>query len=462
MAGKEFECVNCHKKYNSYKKESKFCSIECRKDYYKRIEYHCDYCGKTMYIEKRRYNDYINGKKKGIYCSHKCASDSNIKDKIKRICEYCSNEFYVDESMKSTKFCSRECYNKSIANNSIKRIVICPKCGKSFSTYHKNQKFCSKKCSSENSQKRVRLTCDTCGKEFTRIISSALSAESHYCSKECSQHRLWSKSETEILKTYYYLVPMDDLLEMLNHKFTKEQIISKVNNMKFTKSRLWNDNEVALLKEYYPISSYEELNNMFPNRTLISIIGKARTLGLIRKSTLEKYYTEEDNEYIKQNFLKKSIDEIANHLNRTPSGIINHARILGLRNPKTRKSDGYYDLNNYIRARLDTWKNNYKKKVNYTCELSGAKNNLVVHHIKGYNLILDEAFLLCNIEQKDDFNDYTMDELHQLFDAFFYLQEEEKLYICIHESIHKEFHREYGYGNNTKEQWDEFLRKKGY
>ncbi|WRK54512.1 hypothetical protein SD457_06210 [Coprobacillaceae bacterium CR2/5/TPMF4] len=68
--------------------------------------------------------------------------------------------------------------------------------------------------------------------------------------------------------------------------------------------------------------------------------------------------------------------------------------------------------------------------MNYTCELSGAKNNLVVHHIKGYNLILDEAFLLCNIEQKDDFNDYTMDELHQLFDAFF-IYKKKKNYIFV-------------------------------
>lgn len=31
--------------------------------------------------------------------------------------------------------------------------------------------------------------------------------------------------------------------------------------------------------------------------------------------------------------------------------------------------------------------------------------------------------------------------------------------ICITEHIHIKFHHLYGYGNNTKEQWNDFLEK---
>lgn len=31
-------------------------------------------------------------------------------------------------------------------------------------------------------------------------------------------------------------------------------------------------------------------------------------------------------------------------------------------------------------------------------------------------------------------------------------------YICISESVHEQFHRQYGKGGNTREQWNEFIK----
>lgn len=65
-------------------------------------------------------------------------------------------------------------------------------------------------------------------------------------------------------------------------------------------------------------------------------------------------------------------------------------------------------------------------KYDYTCDISGIRGcTLVAHHLDGWDEHIDKRFDISNL-------------------------------ICISESIHKEFHKKYGYGKNTKEQYEEF------
>ena len=75
--------------------------------------------------------------------------------------------------------------------------------------------------------------------------------------------------------------------------------------------------------------------------------------------------------------------------------------------------------------------NNVFKRDKYTCQCCGDNkgHNLNAHHLDSYNW--------CKEKRTDETNGIT---------------------LC--EECHKEFHRIYGYGNNTKEQFEEFIKNK--
>lgn len=83
---------------------------------------------------------------------------------------------------------------------------------------------------------------------------------------------------------------------------------------------------------------------------------------------------------------------------------------------KERKSDFEYRI--FIK--------NVLKRDNYTCQCCGIRANLVVHHKDGYNW---------NKDRRTDLDNG----------------------ITLCQNCHKDFHIEYGFGDNTESQWNEFV-----
>lgn len=379
-------------------------------------------------------------------------------NKTKHMCKNCSKEF--EDYFSDTKFCSRNCYEEHRQANRKTKQVVCPICGNEFIQRHIGQIFCSRKCRIESTKDRVQCVCEYCGEPFERKRSEVDKNKRHYCSNECRMSAMfWSEEDTNILINSYKKMSYKEMSE--NNIFSVYKSVDEIRRragyIGILSSREWTEDEVEILKNNYSKISRDELMSMFPNRTKPSILSKARIMGLKSKFYLTHKYTNEENEYLKNNYLIKTNKELGKELNRSPQGIEEHLYALDLHRPT--EIDNYKTLKKYIRTRLTPWRDKVRELNNYTCALTGVRSNIVVHHIRGFSLLFCETIENLNFPIYDNISQYNQEQLDDFLEEFMEIQESYGSYICINENIHKLFHKEYGYGGNTEEQWDEFVNK---
>ena len=457
---KKFICINCGKEYTSKKKTSKFCSRDCRRDY-TNVACECEYCCKSITIYRNKYQKILSGEQKHIFCSKECATEFS-KNSVIKVCEYCGKEYKICNAFKDIqRFCSRECLYKWKREKSICYVQrICEYCGEEFTTTYPGQIYCSNNCKALSQRNRAECTCDFCGKKFQRIVSEVNKTKHHYCSNPCrTQATKWNEEEINILRENYGKISNQAIQKILPRYWKTEAIKAKSELLGLGKDRKWSIEEELILQEKYPTVSLNELLESLPNRTLSSIRGKAKTMGLLSKFYLDNIYSDEEIEFLKNNYLSMSNDELAEKLNRTKLAVAQKLYLLDLHRPFEIHKEAYRNLTHFVRERLTMWKNDVRKYYNYTCQVTGVKTNLIIHHIRGFNLLFEETVDVLDFPIYDSFDQYSDDQLNIFIDKFFEIQESYNQYTCITESIHKLFHSLYGYGNNTKEQWDDFLIK---
>lgn len=369
-------------------------------------------------------------------------------------CKMCEQEF--ENNNKNSQFCSKQCYLTYRRENGKLKDTICPICKKIFRPDHANQIFCSVECRVKSTENKYECVCEFCGKKFLRIKSEVEKNKHHYCSDACRMNAMyWCLDDVEILKKNFGKIKYKDMTNLFSKYRSIDEIKRKAISLGLTSSRQWSKEEIQILIDNYPNKPINEVMDMLPDRTKSSILGQARTQNLKSFYYLSRKYTQNEEIYLAENYLTKTNKELAEHLDRNESGIAQHLRALKLYRPNDKS--GYNDLAEYIRGRLIPWIRQVKCNNNFTCALTGKKSNIVVHHIRGFNLILNEAIDQINFPIYDNVSDYQDEQLDQIFNIFYSLQESYKDYICVTESVHKQFHSIYGYGNNTEEQWEEFV-----
>jgi len=112
-----------------------------------------------------------------------------------------------------------------------------------------------------------------------------------------------------------------------------------------------------------------------------------------------------------------------------------------------------------FRGHIQEWKTATMQNCDYKCVLTGSKD-FSIHHLYGFNQILCEAFDIIKEEIElvsDNPEDYTKAQLDRMIEIFRNTHEKYPLGVCVRKDIHDLFHRIYGSGGNTPEQWDRFV-----
>jgi hypothetical protein len=285
----------------------------------------------------------------------------------------------------------------------------------------------------------------------------------------------YTDEDIEFLRKYYPIGDWDSIFARFPN-LTKDQIYNicykrgisanYCNRDKLVKSEYyknmiknrskWTDEEIEILKNNYSIMSVPDIMKLLPKRTYDAITLKAKKLSLISYTRQQQLYSDNDIVFIKLNWQYMSDEEIAIALKRTRRAIKAMRCEIGLFRQDKEKNH-YENLNKFLRGQIYQWKKQSIENCNFQCVLTGSKN-FDIHHIVSFNIIFKNFITEHSIKLKDNFEDYTSDELKDLADLFIQYHDKYPLGICVEKNLHMKFHQMYGDINN-EEQWNIFVEK---
>ena len=218
----------------------------------------------------------------------------------------------------------------------------------------------------------------------------------------------------------------------------------------------WRDDEVEILKNNYSVMPVMDIMKLLPERTYNSIVLKANKLMLTSYMRQQQLYSDNDIVFIESNWQLMSDDEMALVLNRTRRAIKAARNNIGLFRQDKEKTH-YENLTKFLRGQISQWKKESVQKCDYKCVLTGSKD-FAIHHIISFNIIIKNFISEHDLVLKDNFEDYTENELNDISNLFLKYHNNYPLGVCIEKNLHMKFHQMYG-DINDEEQWNKFVDK---
>ena len=199
-----------------------------------------------------------------------------------------------------------------------------------------------------------------------------------------------------------------------------------------------------------------DIMKLLPERTYNSIVLKANKLMLASYTRQQQLYSDNDIAFIESNWQLMSDDEMALILNRTRRAIKAVRNSIGLFRQDKEKTH-YESLTKFLRGQISQWKKESAQKCDYKCVLTGSKD-FAIHHIVSFNIIIKNFISEHDLILKDNFEDYTTNDLNEISNLFLKYHNKHPLGVCIEKNLHMKFHQMYGDINN-EEQWNRFVDK---
>lgn len=236
---------------------------------------------------------------------------------------------------------------------------------------------------------------------------------------------------------------------------TPASIKTKRERLGLVSRDIWSGEEDDVLYKYYSNMPASEVASMLNNRNRNSVVCRAMKLG-INGYKPYKDYSHKDNTFIQENYLFMTDAEIGQTLNRSEASIKNHRNAMGLHRPKNKTQ--YEDITSYFRKYNSQWKTDSMKLCNYKCVVSGGRFD-DIHHLTALNTIVQNAMSNISIDI-ENFDINNTDDRTKKIIVNAILEEQFKYGygVCLSKHIHTQFHNLYGYGENTPEQFYEFVK----
>ena len=301
--------------------------------------------------------------------------------------------------------------------------------------------------------------------DFDAIFKRFPNANKQTICSICSIHKIkaeyynrWTKEDLDIVKNNYYTKSIKEIYEMIDGRHSESAIKTKASKyLGCSKDRTWTNEEIEILKKYYSTKPIEYVMDKLPNRTYQAIGKKANLLGLYAYYTYVNYWNDDETQYLLDNWKTMSDIEIANKLNKPKRTVSEKRWNLGLLHSNHYNNATYNNLQKYIRGNIGEWKRKSMANCNFKCIITGSKN-FNIHHIYSFSCIFNEVIEENNFIIKDNFYDYTPQELSFILEKFIIKQNEYPLGVCLDKELHKLFHKEYGKCVGI-EQWNLFKEK---
>jgi hypothetical protein len=227
----------------------------------------------------------------------------------------------------------------------------------------------------------------------------------------------------------------------------------------------WTGEEIKRFIELYPVASLDTLTEEF-HLSKSSLNSAAHRYGVKRKrqfvydgvDRFHNFYTKDENDYIKENYLIMSDEEIAEVLGRSSKSVKNHRNEMSLHR-QNRKNTLYENVSIYIRRHNVQWKKDSMEKCNFKCVVTGERFD-EIHHLVSLNTIIDAVYKKLSID-KEQFDINKIDEKSKqaFLEEFYKEQRKYPLGVCLRKDIHMQFHNMYKYGDNTIQQFYDFIKE---
>ena len=155
-------------------------------------------------------------------------------------------------------------------------------------------------------------------------------------------YRKWTKEEDEFLKREYGKKQAEDVARELGR--SKSSVCSRAAGMGLSGRRgIWSEDDVSFLKEKYLELGAKETARQL-GRTVGAVHTKILEVGGGRETIGPKIeWSEDELEYLRENYQKVSLEEIERNLDRTRAAILARAQMIGIKR--------YFDPHEFF----DTW-----------------------------------------------------------------------------------------------------------